>query len=435
MPWGLVADRLGRRPVFVLGLIGMTLETIWQIAVGWFGDALPIRLYCLGPLAIIIGGGNAVLNGTMCSLMSDVLPEADRAIGFMRVHIASMLGNLCSPMISSVMMPRVGPWPLLWLSVVLGTLPAAGILFVPETLTTKAAATEDHGDLRPDLQFSARLSRSLVELRDSLSMLKNLSVILLLFGSITLTPVILCTLQFLSQYVSKRYHVKLAYTGYVQGAYGGAHILFILFIIPYASKLVLRSNSPKWIRMANEQQRDLAFLKGSFVAVVLGTFVMSVSPSLPVFVCGLFVLALGSGAGSYIPSTLAFYIDKEHRTRMFSLVGIVQVMGSLYAEPMLAGLFTLGMRIGGIWIGLPYLGVAVLCGVAFLLLRFVRLPRECDRGNSEYHRTASDEIETPTVALQRHSDGLSDILPQKFRTGQAIEEVGWLEVDAVANHG
>jgi MFS family permease len=125
--------------------------------------------------------------------------------------------------------------------------------------------------------------------------------------------------------------------------------------------------------MADEKQRDLAFTRWSFAFLILGPLIMALSTTLPTFVCGLVVMAFGSGAGSYIPSTLAFYVDMQHRTRMFSLVGIMQIVGSLYAMPMLAGLFTAGMKLGGIWIGLPYLGVAALCGVAMVLLVFVRL--------------------------------------------------------------
>lgn len=125
--------------------------------------------------------------------------------------------------------------------------------------------------------------------------------------------------------------------------------------------------------MADEKQRDLVFTRWSFVALALGTLVMAFSTVLPTFIVGLFIMSFGSGAGSFIPSTLAFFVDKEHRTRMFSLVGIMQIVGSLYAMPMLAGLFTVGMRLGSLWIGLPYLGVATLCGIAIVLQAFVRL--------------------------------------------------------------
>ncbi|KAK9413149.1 putative Major facilitator superfamily transporter [Seiridium unicorne] len=393
MPWGFVADRyvifsnapaskdvvtimptlrrIGRRPVFTLTLLGMATSGVWQMAVGWFTNILPIQLYWLGPLGLLIGGGNAVLNSTLSSIMSDILPEPDRAIGFMRIHAASMLGNLCSPAISAALMPRVGAWPLLFVSLVLTVGSAIAMLFVPETLGPKPEIADV--DSHQNGNIGARLSHSLAELKDSLSMLKNGSVVLLMLANVTVMPVIYCTLQFLSQFVSKRYHIKLADTGFIQGSYGALHVLIILIVIPYLSELAMRPTSPRWIRMADEKQRDLTFVRWSFVALTLGSLLMAFSPAPPVFICGLFILGFGSGAGSYISSILAFCVDKEHRTRMFSLLGITQIVGSLYAMPMLAGLFTVGMKLGGFWTGLPYLGVAAQCAAAIVLVAFVRL--------------------------------------------------------------
>lgn len=74
----LTSPRIGRRPIYALAIIGMNVGSVWQMAVGWFSDTLPIRLYWIGPLCIMIGGGNAVLNGTLSSMLADILPESER---------------------------------------------------------------------------------------------------------------------------------------------------------------------------------------------------------------------------------------------------------------------------------------------------------------------------------------------------------------------
>lgn len=291
----------------------------------------------------------------------------------MRIHVSSMVGNLFSPALSSVLMPRLGPWPLLCASEALLFLPVFAVLFLPETLHHKEVDLEPDqvggGDLR------ARLSRSYAALSESLSALKGKSVVLLLACCLAQMPAIICTLQFLDQFASKRYHIPIAYTGYIQGAYGAAHALVVLVIIPIFSSFIMRPACPRAIRMPDERQRDLTFARWSFIALAAGALVMGLSPVLPGFVCGLFIMALGSGAGSYIGSTLTFYVDQEHRTRMFSVLGMVNIAGNVYAMPALAGLFTLGMRLGGEWISLPYLGVSTLCMTALIMLLFVRLPR------------------------------------------------------------
>ncbi|ETS78342.1 hypothetical protein PFICI_10404 [Pestalotiopsis fici W106-1] len=386
MPWGFVADRVGRRPVWALALFGMILMSLWQMAVVYFSSALPIRLYWLAPLGLIVGGGNAVLNAAVCGMLVDVLPEADRAISIMRIHVASMFGNLVSPALASILMPHTGPWPLVWFSLVLISIPIVGILFVPETLSTKpdvgtdTPATAETEEQDADATFSARLSRSLAELKDSLPMLQTPSVVfLLLTAAVTVMPVFYSTASFMAQFVSKRYHIHLAYTGYVQAAYGAAHVLVILVAIPWLSEWSLRPTAPRWLRMADERRRDLAFMRWSFAPLIAGPVIMALSTSLPAFVCGLLVMSLGSGAGSYVTSALTFYVGPEERTRAFSLMGVMQIVGSLYAMPMLAGLFAAGMKAGGLGIGLPYLGVAALCSLGVVLLAFVRLSETKDR--------------------------------------------------------
>lgn len=56
----------------------MTIGQLWAMAVGWFYDTLPIQLFWLGPLGLLVGGGNAVATAIISSMLADVLPEKDR---------------------------------------------------------------------------------------------------------------------------------------------------------------------------------------------------------------------------------------------------------------------------------------------------------------------------------------------------------------------
>jgi MFS-type transporter involved in bile tolerance (Atg22 family) len=223
-------------------------------------------------------------------------------------------------------------------------------------------------------------------------MLQKPSLVLLMLTTLSSLPITFSTLTFLTQFVSKRYNIKIADTGYIQSAFGVAHIIVVAAIVPYISHLVMKPTTIRAIRISDDKQRDLVFAMWSYGATAVGAIIMAVSPALSGFVGGIMVLALGSGAGSLIRSTMALYVDAEHRTRMFSLVGIIEVAGSLYAMPALAGLFTLGMRLGGEWIGLPYVGITVLCVIVVVLLQFVRLPstRGDDDDDAQSFHSGSD---------------------------------------------
>jgi hypothetical protein len=288
----------------------------------------------------------------------------------MRVHVCAMLGNLLAPSATSVLMPLVGPWPLLFISAGLILLSAVFFLFIPETSHHEP---ESFKTQQPEA-FESRVSHALASLKESFAFLKQPSFVLLLLTFLNSRFVSYATLDFLSQFASKRYHIKLERTGYIQTAYGAAHIIVLLLIIPYISQMVLRPTSPKSIRMTNEKQRDLVFSRWSYAALGIGALIMGISPSLPGFVGGILVMALGSGAGSYMNSTISLFAGVENTTRVFSLVAIVETIGAVYAKPALAGLFTLGMRLGGTWIGLPYIGVAGSCVAVMIMLLFLRLP-------------------------------------------------------------
>ncbi|KAI1119138.1 hypothetical protein F5Y14DRAFT_446349 [Nemania sp. NC0429] len=85
----------------------------------------------------------------------------------------------------------------------------------------------------------------------------------------------------------------------------------------------------------------------SYAILFLGALTPGLAPTLAGFVLGLLLMAVGSGFGSLSKSLMSIYVDPAHRSRLFSLVGMVEVLGSVFSQPLLAGLFSLGLRCGG----------------------------------------------------------------------------------------
>lgn len=77
-PYGLLADRRGRKSTLILGVPGFTLNSIITIAVLWFSDVLPLRAVWLSSLAWLIGGGPVVAFAIIWTMMADVTSEAER---------------------------------------------------------------------------------------------------------------------------------------------------------------------------------------------------------------------------------------------------------------------------------------------------------------------------------------------------------------------
>lgn len=374
-PWGLLADRIGRKPVFSISLCGILISTLWQMTVVYFHTAIPIQLLWLGSAGLLIGGGVAVLLGIILSMITDSTTEEERAVAFLRLHVASLCGDFLSPALSSFMMQRVGPWPPVWVAVAIIVISAVAFLFVPETLKHQPHR-EDAEERETDTpNLKSRISHVINRFKDSLSILASPSIILLLLTCLGARPVT-ATMQFMAQFISKRYSIELAETGYVQSIYGIIQVVQALVLLPWLARFVMKDTTPVRFRAADEHHRDLSLARWSYGILVVGIAALGLASTLPGFIFGLVIMGLGSGFNSLTRSLMSLYVDPEHRSRLFSLVGMMEVIGSVYAQPMLAGLFTLGMKLGGGWIGLPYYVLSILVAATASLLLFVRVPKE-----------------------------------------------------------
>ncbi|KAI1425755.1 major facilitator superfamily domain-containing protein [Xylaria sp. FL1777] len=378
-PWGLAADKIGRKPIVAVAMTGLLMGSLIELAVVYWNNVFPITAIWASSVGQLIGGGSGVLIAVVLSMIADATTEedsyrvSDRAIAFLRTHVAGLCGNLLSPSVAGLVMEKAGPWIPPLIGIGLFSLSGIAIIFLPETRPSKDPSPEPQ---EPEIPGpSSKISQVFSQFIDSLSILRSPSLILLFLTSLCSIPVMDSTLQFLNQFVSKRYQIKIAQTGYVQTTYGVVSVLMTLIILPWISRVLIHPATPARYRAKDEQYRDLSLARWSYVVLFLGALTLGLSPTLSAFVFGLVLMALGSGFGSLSKSLMSIYVDQEHRSRLFSLVGMVEVLGSVFSQPMLAGLFSLGLKWHGAWIGLPYLGVAALIAFSGALLIFVRIPR------------------------------------------------------------
>ncbi|MCJ1303248.1 hypothetical protein MMC08_006056 [Hypocenomyce scalaris] len=272
-------------------------------------------------------------------------------------------------------MERTGPWPPACVGVALFITSAISMVFVPETLKVKQ--TQEPEQQEPSDQKS-RLSHLVDRFKESLSILQSPSLIVLMVACLGSLPIFFATSSFMAQFISKRYKIKFFQGGYVQSAFGVAQMVQLLIILPWLSKSLMHSTTPPRFRSTDEHHRDLSMARWSYGITVVAALVLGLAPTLSGFVFGLVLLALGSCCVSLTRSLMSLYVDPVHRSRLFGLVGMIEVVGSIYAQPMLAGLFSLGMKLGGGWIGLPYYGLMLLVAVTTALLLFVKVPKKAE---------------------------------------------------------
>jgi Na+/melibiose symporter-like transporter len=121
----------------------------------------------------------------------------------MRIHVAALVGHLISPALSSAMMNATGPRPVLCMAIILPLIAALALPFIPETLQHPHTPTSSSTQ-----SFKHHLSNALKQLKESL-LIFNRPLILLFLTLFISAPAYHSMLQFMAQYISKRYAIKL----------------------------------------------------------------------------------------------------------------------------------------------------------------------------------------------------------------------------------
>lgn len=135
IPYGIIADRYGRRPIFFLVILGAVLQDIICKVVLSRPDAFAPRLIWLSSLATFVGGGDAVASSMVFLVVADVAPPDQRANFFFLLTACERVGEIVATPLSALLMTVWNPWiPYILYSVltlIAGMIP---VLFLPETL-------------------------------------------------------------------------------------------------------------------------------------------------------------------------------------------------------------------------------------------------------------------------------------------------------------
>jgi MFS family permease len=102
VPVGYLADRIGRRSVFVFGHILLVLA--YAAAFGGFRAWPWNAVTCVA----LLGGYYACSDGVLAGLASSLLPAATRAVGLAWVATGVSIGRLCSAIVFGLLWMRAG---------------------------------------------------------------------------------------------------------------------------------------------------------------------------------------------------------------------------------------------------------------------------------------------------------------------------------------
>ncbi|KAI1339718.1 MFS general substrate transporter [Xylariaceae sp. FL0016] len=364
-PFGVLADR-SRKPVYFLAAVGQFVNLGWALTVLTWPDVIPIQLAVISPLFQLIGGGIMTAISIIFSIIADVQSSENRSIWYFFLSLAAQSAVFVGPSLGSKLMGVWSPWVPMYLSLVTTALAGLVMLPVPETASIEKQHGADHDVLdaiRGHGWLKAakmRLSHHIKTVR-SKSMFRKRPVILVLITFMLHEPLVLGTTSTFLQYYSKRFDRTIEEAGYMLSIRGGVTVVVMGVILPVLSKVL--SSSASRIHLP-PFRRDLTLARSSAAFSFLG-FLALAGPDVGFVIAGLVVLTLSSGLGPLCRSLLTNFAEPGETAQLFAIVSIIETIGQLPAGPFLAWSFSTGMRLRGLWIGLPFF---LLAGISLLAM-------------------------------------------------------------------
>jgi hypothetical protein len=79
VPYGLLADRYGRKPMICLSIPGFLSNMVFTAVILGFSNIFPLRMIWLSSITWIFGGGAIVAGALVWTMMADVTTESQRS--------------------------------------------------------------------------------------------------------------------------------------------------------------------------------------------------------------------------------------------------------------------------------------------------------------------------------------------------------------------
>lgn len=320
--WGRLSDRVGRRPVIILGLLGSALAyTIFARA-----DSLAMLF-----VSRIVGGIGGSTIPVAQAYIADVTPPGRRAGGLGLIGAAFGLGFVIGPALGGILggvSPGSPAVPGYTAAALCLANALAALLWLPESRRPGTPRSTSRFNLRAAVAEAAR----------------SRQIRLILAGYLCITMAFATLQPTLSLLASERFAMGEREAGYLFALLG---IVSVIVQGGLVRRLVPRYG-------------ERTLLRVSGIPFCLGLLVVGVATTAPALLAGL--VLIGIGYGGSIPSVLALLSRATDPERQGAVLGLGQSVGSLarVLSPAIAG------QLFEVRLALPY-----LVGAAFILVTAV----------------------------------------------------------------
>ncbi|KAI1126628.1 major facilitator superfamily domain-containing protein [Nemania abortiva] len=376
VPYGLLAERIGRKRVLMLSGVGTLAAFSWTLAVCYW-RFLPVRWVLLSGVFLFVGGGDPVFSSTMHVMVTDATEQAERAQSFLYLHAADVVAGFFGPAISGVLMEKGHTWAVLLLSITVSVVSITAMaLLIPETLHLRAGSSSlpgPAGDPTP----SSSSQRSLSPVKAFTTSYRLIAPIVTVLTSNRQAMLLLCLLapQTASrelftliglQYSNAKFGLTYARGNLLLSLFQGTQGLVVLIALPLVTRLV--ANPRRWTPWT----RDRLYAIVSILMMASGLVVIGVAPVLILEAIGLLFVALGGCSTGLLMSLLGGAVRPSQVSVVYSSGLMLSIIARSLIGPVASGLLVQGMELGWAWMGLPFVVIGLFMlgvGVTSLLIR------------------------------------------------------------------
>ncbi len=328
--WGRISDRIGRRPVLLLGLLGSGVA--YLVFAG--ADSLTLLF-----LSRVVGGIGGSTIPVAQAYIADVTPPERRAGNMGLIGAAFGLGFVIGPMLGGILAgvsPGSPAAPGYAAAVLCATNAVAAVVFLRESRQVGTTNRTTRFNLAGSLAIAASSRQILVTLAVYLAITMAFS---------TLQPT-------LSLLASERFSMGEREAGY-------------LFALLGVVSAIVQGGL---VRRVAPKIGERYLLRASALPFAVGLTLMGLSETIPAMVAG--IVLVGVGYGGTIPSVLGLLSRAVAPERQGATLGLGQSVGSLarVLGPAMAG------ALFDVRLALPYLAGSVLIALGALLTGMLTQP-------------------------------------------------------------
>ncbi|KAJ5970219.1 uncharacterized protein N7479_000137 [Penicillium vulpinum] len=377
LPYGVLSDHWGRKPLLYLSMSGILLAEIWARIVCLWSSVIPLRMVWLSAVFKIIGGGDQVLTAIAMVIVADVFSEDERATALFRLQSCIQVAEILATPLSAYLMTfgPMFPYALSLVIIVLGSIPC---FFLPETLKNAKGKRVNREALEQDSDnaqsqppskrtVSQEVTRQVREFIHSTRFIwADSNICLMIFVMFVTVMSRQCT-NLLLQYVSKKFNWSISRASLLISLRGIFSLVAYLVIMPFLAFLAAKHLGFRG------KSSDHFLSKGSGVLSIIGFAVIFIAPTPAILIGGQVILSIGSSFMITTRSLATSLVQPDHAGTLYSAIAIAQGVGTLLSGPLFANLFRLGMHLGPAWMGLPFLQASLFFIVAVIAVWHIRI--------------------------------------------------------------